>query len=208
MVPAGKRKLVIIGGGGHAMVVTEAVQAAGVQPEGFYDDNPEAMLGQRLSINYLGPLAAVRIAEDDLYIVALGDVNLRRRVQQGLPYDLAATIIHAESFVSPSATLGTGIFVAPKAMVHTFASIDDHCIINSAAIIEHECAIGENTHVGPGAVLGGGVRVGAHTLIGLGARVLPGVRIGSGCTIGAGAVVLKDIPNDTKVVGVPAQTIA
>jgi sugar O-acyltransferase (sialic acid O-acetyltransferase NeuD family) len=207
MVPAGKRKLVIIGGGGHALVVTEAVQAAGVQPEGYYDDNPEAMLGQRLSINYLGPLAAVKIAEDDLYIVALGDVNLRRRVQQGLPYDLAATIIHAESFVSPSATLGTGIFVAPKAMVHTFASIDDHCIINSAAIIEHECAVGENTHVGPGAILGGGVRVGAHTLIGLGARVLPGVRIGSGCTIGAGAVVLKDVPNDTKVVGVPAQTL-
>jgi sugar O-acyltransferase (sialic acid O-acetyltransferase NeuD family) len=204
MGPAGKRKLFMIGGGGHALVVTEAVQAAGVQPEGYYDDNPEAMLGQRLSINYLGPLAAVKLGEEDLYIVALGDVTLRRRVQQGLPYDLAATIIHAESFVAPSATLGTGIFVAPKAMVHSFASIDDHCIINSAAVVEHECAIGENTHVGPGAVLGGGVRVGAHTLVGLGSRILPGVRVGSGCTIGAGAVVLKDVPNDTKVVGVPA----
>ena len=48
------------------------------------------------------------------------------------------------SFVAPSATLGVGVFVAPKALVHSFASVDDHSIINTAAIIEHECIIGEN----------------------------------------------------------------
>ncbi len=201
----GKRRLMIIGGGGHALVVAEAVQAAGVTPAGYYDDNAEAVLGQRLGVPYLGTLAGISLTDEDLYIVAIGDVALRRRVQQSLPYDLGATIIHAESFVAPSATLGTGIFVAPKAMIHSFASIDDHCIINSAAVIEHECAIGENSHIAPGAILGGGVQVGAHTLVGLGARVLPGVRIGGGCTIGAGAVVTRDVPSDTTVVGVPGR---
>jgi sugar O-acyltransferase, sialic acid O-acetyltransferase NeuD family len=205
MASAGNRKLMLIGGGGHALVVAEAVQAAGVQPAGFYDDSPEAVLGQRLGVPYLGPLASVSLRDEDLYIVTLGDIALRRRIQQSLPYDLAATIIHAEAFVAPSATLGTGIFVAPKAMIHSFAAIDDHCIINSGAIIEHECAVGENSHIAPGAVLGGGVRVGAHTLIGMGARVLPGVRIGAGCVIGAGAVVTRDVAGDSTVVGVPAR---
>ena len=90
------RRLVLIGGGGHALVVAEAVQTAGVPPAGFYDDNPEATLGQRLSVPYLGTLAAVKLEEEDLYIIALGDVGLRRRVAQGLPYEQGATIIHAE----------------------------------------------------------------------------------------------------------------
>src|SRR5207248_10248078 len=103
-----------------------------------------------------------KIEETDLFIIALGDVGLRRKMAQMTPYDQAATIIHAESFVAPSATLGVGVFVAPKALVHSFASVDDHCILNTAAIVEHECIIGENVHIAPGACLGGRVRGGAH----------------------------------------------
>jgi sugar O-acyltransferase (sialic acid O-acetyltransferase NeuD family) len=201
------RKLFLIGGGGHALVVAEAVLAAGVPPAGFYDDNADAVLGQRMNVPHMGPMAAAKIEEQDLYILAIGDVGLRRKLSQNLPYDQAATIIHAESYVAPSATLGVGIFVAPKALVHSFASVDDHSIINTAAIIEHECIIGENVHIAPGAVLGGRVRVGAHSLIGMGARLLPGVRIGAGCIIGAGSVVIRDVPSDTVVTGVPARVM-
>jgi sugar O-acyltransferase (sialic acid O-acetyltransferase NeuD family) len=207
MDPEVGRKLILIGGGGHALVVAEAVQAAGVPASGFFDDNADAVLGQQFNIPHLGTLAAAKIEETDLYIICIGDVGLRRRLTQQLPYDQAATIIHAESFVAPSATLGVGVFVAPKALVHSFATMDDHCILNTAAIVEHECIIGENTHIAPGAILGGRVRVGAHCLIGLGARILPGVRIGTGCVIGAGAVVVRDVASDTVVSGVPARVM-
>src|SRR5436190_24310581 len=206
-LPEVGRKLILIGGGGHALVVAEAVQAAGVPASGFYDDSTDAVLGQRLNVPHLGPLAAIKIEEQDLYLIALRDVGLRRKIAQTLSSDQATTIIHAESFVAPSATLGTGVFVAPKALVHSFASVDDHCILNTAAIIEHECIIGENTHIAPAAVLGGRVRVGAHCLIGMGARLLPGVRVGTGCVIGAGAVVVRDVPSDTVVSGVPARVV-
>jgi acetyltransferase-like isoleucine patch superfamily enzyme len=43
--------------------------------------------------------------------------------------------------------------------------------------------------------------------LGTGAIILPNVRIGTGAVVGAGAVVLKDVPDFTVVVGVPAKEI-
>ena len=37
--------------------------------------------------------------------------------------------------------------------------------------------------------------------------ILPNVRIGTGAVVGAGAVVLKDVPDFTVVVGIPAKVI-
>jgi len=115
-----------------------------------------------------------------------------------------ANVVHPEAFVSASGELAIrgGIFVGPRAIVHSRARIAAHAIINSGCIVEHDCTIGENAHVAPGAVLGGDVSVGADTLVGLGARVLPGVIIGANCIIGAGAVVLRHVPDRTRVVGV------
>src|ERR1051325_4134885 len=93
MDPEVGRKLILIGGGGHALVVAEALQAAGVPASGFYGANAEAGLGPRLDVPYLGPMSAIKIEETDLYILAVGDVGLRRKVAQQLPYDQAATII-------------------------------------------------------------------------------------------------------------------
>ena len=41
-------------------------------------------------------------------------------------------------------------------------------------------------------------------MVGSGAKVLRSIKIGNNVKIGANAVVLKDVPNNTTVVGVPA----
>jgi acetyltransferase-like isoleucine patch superfamily enzyme len=43
--------------------------------------------------------------------------------------------------------------------------------------------------------------------IGAGAVILPGIRIGKYAMVGAGAVVTKDVPDDTTVIGNPAQPL-
>ncbi|MCC6661816.1 MAG: NeuD/PglB/VioB family sugar acetyltransferase [Phycisphaerales bacterium] len=198
--------LVLIGGGGHALVVADAALAAGHTIAGFLDDDPRAPLATgHPSASRLGGLADVAAIAGRRWIMALGAIPLRDRALGRLPRDGATSVVHPSAVVAASAPLGAGTFVAPGAVVHTRARVEPHAIINTGAIVEHECRIGHNAHVAPGAVLGGRSRVGAGTLVGLGARVLPNLSIGVGCTVGAGAVVVRDVPDGVTVAGVPAR---
>lgn len=199
---------VLVGGGGHAVVVAEAAKVAGIALAGFLDDDPDPPL--KANLRKIGKLSGLdhpdMLAHHEV-MLALGDIATRRALIPRLPADLV-TVIHPSAWVSSTATIGGGVFIGPHAVVHAGAVIRDHAIINTGAIVEHDCDIGENAHLAPGAVLGGTVRVGADALVGLGARAIPGVRIGAGCAIGAGSVVIRDIPDGATVMGVPAKAVS
>ncbi|MFM9995884.1 MAG: NeuD/PglB/VioB family sugar acetyltransferase [Phycisphaerales bacterium] len=204
------RGLVIIGGGGHALVVAEAAIAAGAPIAGFLDDDPFAPLSAGAPrADRLGGFDRLDLLRDPAFawIIAIGDLDARR----GLLARLAAldppppvSVVHPTAVVSASASIEPGVFVAPGAIVHTRARIGEHAIVNTGAIVEHECRVGVNVHLAPGSVLGGRAAVGADTLVGLGSRVLPGVHIGSRCVVGAGAVVTENVADDRLAIGVPA----
>lgn len=201
------RSLLLVGGGGHATVVAEAALLAGWRIVGFVDDDPNAPLGA--TAERIGSFASIDtrgLTGHHPTIIAVGDLRLRRECIARIDGDFA-TVIHPRAIVSPSATIGAGVFIGPGAVVHTNARIGAHATVNSGAIVEHDVVIGDNAHLAPGAVLGGSVRVGAGTLVGLGARVIPGVHIGVDAIVGAGAVVIRDAPDGVCVVGVPAAEI-
>lgn len=53
----------------------------------------------------------------------------------------------------------------------------------------------------------GCISIGNNVHIGTGAIIMPGVSIGNNCIIGCGAVVTKSIPDNSVAVGVPAKVI-
>jgi sugar O-acyltransferase (sialic acid O-acetyltransferase NeuD family) len=198
--------LIIIGGGGHALVVAEAAVSLGMPVEGFLDDDPgAALVAGNPSFPRLGALSGAPDVPPPGWIIGLGDLSMRRAWISRWGVQGARTVMHRLSIPSPSAEIGAGVYIGPGAIVHTRAQLGAHSIINSGAIVEHECNVGENVHIAPGAVLGGRVRVGADSLVGIGSRVLPCLTIGRRCTIGAGAVVTRHVPDGAVFVGVPGK---
>ena len=203
-------EIILLGAGGHALVVADAATAAGHAVAGCLDDDesPTLATGDPRAPR-LGPLDDLSPLDHHAWIIAIGDLG-RRRVLidriDGRPHEGPGptTVIHPRAVVAPSAALGRAVLVAPGAVVNARARVHDHAILNSSCVVEHECEIGENAHVAPGAVLGGRVRVGRDALIGLGSRILPGVSVGSRSVVGAGAVVARDVPDAVTVTGIPA----
>lgn len=81
--------------------------------------------------------------------------------------------------------------------------IGNRVTITNATILSHDAST--KKFLGYSKV--GKVKIGDDVFIGYGSIVLPGVKIGNNVIVGAGAVVRTDIPDNSVVVGNPAQVV-
>ncbi|WP_427340412.1 serine O-acetyltransferase [Caloranaerobacter sp. DY30410] len=101
--------------------------------------------------------------------------------------------------IHPGAKIGKGIFI-------------DH---GMGVVIGETAEIGDNVTIYQGATLGGtgkekGKRhptIGNNVVISSGAKVLGPFKVGDNSKIGAGAVVLKEVPPNCTVVGIPGRIV-
>jgi sugar O-acyltransferase (sialic acid O-acetyltransferase NeuD family) len=200
--------LVLVGAGGHAKVVYDAILegkiAASVR---VIDDDPARAGSAFLDLRVEAPGGP--LAELPLHVhVAVGDNRARQTAWERLQTagKRLVTIAHPRAQVSSRATIKAGAFVAALAIVAPGATVAECAIINHMAVVDHDCFVGPGVHIAPHATLGGGARIGTGALIGAGAIVLPGVTVGEWAVVGAGAVVTRQVVEGSTVVGIPART--
>lgn len=211
---APEKRLLVIGAGGHARVLIEALRSsgAGARIEGCLDEKP-ALHGRELDgAPVLGGDALLERYPPERFALvnalgAVSDTRKRRAVFDSCRAKgyVFLPVVAASAVIAATARLDDGSQALTRAVVHPGASVGANAVINTAAVIEHDSSVGPHAFVGPAAVLCGGVSVGEGAFIGAGALLLPGVRVGDGALVSAGAVVRKDVPAGAQLLAVAAR---
>jgi serine O-acetyltransferase len=113
--------------------------------------------------------------------------------------------------LSQAARLITGIEIHPGAQLGRRLFIDH----GMGVVIGETAMVGDDVTLYQGVTLGGtgkehGKRhptIGDGVVVGGGAKILGNITIGKNCRVGAGSVVLRNVPDDSTVVGVPGHII-
>jgi sugar O-acyltransferase (sialic acid O-acetyltransferase NeuD family) len=204
--------VIVIGAGGHAKVLIDALLTIGIEVLGATDMDPVRLDSSICGLRVLGDdNILVRYAPQAVRLVnGLGSVAVttaRQRIYEkykGLGYSFE-TIIHPSAVVSKDVELSEGVQVMAGAIIQAGSRIGQNTIINTGATVDHDCEIGAHVHLAPGAILSGSVKVGSGTHIGTGAVVIQNILVGHNDIIGAGSVVVENIADCRKVIGVPAR---
>lgn len=205
--------VIVIGAGGHASVVADALLSAGFTVLGFTDAAAQRRGSLVCGLPVLGDDSALAAYGHDAVVLANGigslggeAAPLRQRLQAGLEARgwRFCQVIHPAAVVSRFADLGPAVQLMAGCVVQAGATLGQGAIVNSGAVVEHDVVLGAWSHVAPRAVVCGNTRVGAASHIGAGATVRQGLELGPATLVGAGAVVVKSFTGNGALVGIPA----
>ncbi|MBW2029644.1 MAG: acetyltransferase [Deltaproteobacteria bacterium] len=206
--------IIIVGAGGHAKVVICSIHSRGeYHILGATDPNRD-LWGKII-------IGSTRVLGDDSVLEEYASKNCAAAVGVGISVPMEKRkrifeilhekgfmlppIVHRFTFVCPGSHVGKGAQIMAGSVIQADCYIGKNTIINTCVSVDHGCRIGSHSHIGPGATLGGDVTIGDGSFIGLGARILPGISVGENAIVGGGAVVTEDVPDSSKVFGIPAK---
>ena len=144
--------------------------------------------------NFIQLLALLKEAKEfrNLYYFRLFKGNFSARL---LMYILK--LVYRECpyfFLDNSCNIGPGLFIQHGFSTIIMADLGENCWVNQQVTIGHKDKTGRP-------------KIGNNVRITAGAKVLGNITIGDHVIVGANAVVVKNVPNDCVVVGVPAYII-
>jgi sugar O-acyltransferase (sialic acid O-acetyltransferase NeuD family) len=209
-----KQSIIVVGAGGHASVVADAILVSGSNIIGFTDSDACRHGAGLYGLSVLGDDEQVlsRYQRDDVMLAnGVGGIRTteRRRMVQMRLQDRGwrfVTVCHPSAIVSPRANIAESAQLFAGSIVQIGAVIGAGSIVNTGAVVEHDCDIGEYVHVAPGALLCGNVKVGEQSHVGAGAVVRQGVQLGRNTIVGAGAVVVGNF-SGCLLTGIPARPV-
>lgn len=187
-----KKKVIVIGAGGHASVCKEIIDSTNCFSfagfVGLADDLEHHLL---LGVEDQLPEMRKGISEAVIGLGQFETAENRKRIFE-LLLNLGFSVpvlVSPFAVVSATAALSEGTVVCPGVIVGPEVKIGRCTILNTRCVVEHHCRIGEFCHIAPNAVVNGGVSIADYSFVGSGAVVVQNAVLPSGSFVKAGSVV-------------------
>lgn len=203
-----RKKIILIGGGGHCKSCIEVVHSTGQYEIAGIVDKKEKMGQKVMGYDIIGsdedlPELRKKYSHALITIGQIKSSKLRVSVFEklkSLDYNLDP-IIASTAYVSPSASIGEGSIVMHHVIINAETIIQDNCILNTKTLIEHDVEIGSHCHISTASVVNGDCKIGEGCFIGSNATLSNNIEVCSNTIVSMGAVVRKNIVKSGIYVG-------
>lgn len=205
------KKLLIIGAGNVGGYISYNVAEFGdYEIIGFLDDDPKKQGLTIYGYSVLGTIQNIDqfVSAETLYIaVGIAEPTVKKKIISILENNKKIefpNLIAENAWISNKVDLGKGLIIYPGVSVNYETYIGDFVIMNMNCAIGHNCIISKYSTLAPGVNLGGFTKIDEGVNLGIGVSTRQSVSIGKNTTVGGQAMVIKDVPANSKVKGIPA----
>lgn len=157
----------------------------------------------------LGTIYDYQIEEDDVFIIALGDVPVKSEVGNYMKSKGANfyTIIHKNAQIRNNVIIGNGSIIESHAHIGSDVIIGENCLIQAFACIAHDCEVGDYSRIDVRCLLTGRSKVGKNVTLHSNSIVNQKIVIEDGATVAALSFVIRNVKAGTTVIGNPAKLL-
>lgn len=200
-----KKKILIIGAGGHAKSCIDVIEKTKkFKIFGIIASKKEigkSIFGHSVIGSSHSDILKIKKKVSHAFI-AIGQIKSSKvrkkyyKILKKFKFKFPA-IVSPLSYVSRHAVISEGTIIMHGAKINAETFVGKFSIINTNALIEHDCKIGNFTHISTSAVLNGNCVIGNNTFIGSRSTLTNGANIGENCLIALGSKVTKDVKSNT-----------
>ncbi len=205
--------IIIVGAGGFGREVylwaKDSFSKDQYRIKGFLDDNPRILNNYNMDIGIIGDLDGYEIKKQDRFVFAIGDIDVKKHLVTKLKEKGAKflTLVHPTAIVADAAKIYEGVIICPFCLVSDNVRLDDFVMMNAYSSCGHDARIGKYCILSSYTAIAGFAVLEDEVFLGLHATIIPGKRVGYKSKVSANSVVMRDVPPNKMVFGVPGKPI-